>query len=140
MPGAPPHDVQVKVLSSSSFSIQWLPPPSEKHHGQIIYYKICYQELDDTVSNAAKTDRDNSVVLEKLFEVNANSQNIPYEITIANLKKWTKYRVQILAGTKVGDGPLSQPISVRTEDDGKGAKLLFCLGLSGYLSDTTFFC
>ena len=40
------------------------------------------------------------------------------EFVIDELKKWTEYRVWMLAGTIVGDGPSSYPVLVRTGEDG----------------------
>ena len=40
------------------------------------------------------------------------------EFVIDELKKWTEYRVWMLAGTIVGDGPASYPVLVRTGEDG----------------------
>lgn len=34
------------------------------------------------------------------------------------LKRWTTYRIWVLAGTSVGDGPASYPITVQTHEDG----------------------
>lgn len=34
------------------------------------------------------------------------------------LKRWTEYRIWVLAGTSVGDGPSSYPITVKTHEDG----------------------
>lgn len=34
------------------------------------------------------------------------------------LKRWTEYKIWVLAGTSVGDGPRSHPIIVRTHEDG----------------------
>jgi receptor-type tyrosine-protein phosphatase F len=36
------------------------------------------------------------------------------------LKRWTTYRIWVLAGTSVGDGPSSFPITVRTHEDVPG--------------------
>lgn len=41
------------------------------------------------------------------------------EYVIDELKKWTEYRVWMLAGTIVGDGPSSYPVLVRTGEDGR---------------------
>ncbi len=111
VPGAPPQDVQVVALSSRSAKVEWLPPPSEKHHGQIIYYRIVYRLADP--SNATDT-----TPLEKVFALDGNSQNLPYSTTISNLKQFTKYEVRVLAGTKIGNGPWSVPVTVTTEEDG----------------------
>ena len=40
------------------------------------------------------------------------------EVVLEELKKWTAYRVWLLAGTVVGVGPASEPINVRTQEDG----------------------
>ena len=34
------------------------------------------------------------------------------------LKRWTDYRIWVHAGTSVGDGPASSPITIRTHEDG----------------------
>ena len=41
------------------------------------------------------------------------------EFLLEDLKKWTAYRVWLLAGTVVGVGPASDPLTVRTQEDGK---------------------
>lgn len=111
VPGAPPQDVTVVALSSRSIKVEWLPPPSEKHHGQIIYYRIVYRLAEH--ANASDT-----TTLEKVFPLDGSSQNLPYSTTISNLKKFAKYEVQVLAGTKIGNGPWSVPVTVTTEEDG----------------------
>ena len=40
------------------------------------------------------------------------------EFKLEELKKWTQYRIWLLAGTVVGDGPPSESITVRTQEDG----------------------
>ena len=112
VPGAPPQDIQIVALNSRTVKVDWFPPPSEKHHGQVIYYRILYKPIDELNTSF------DSVTLEKVYPLNNASQNMPYSTTIDNLEKWTQYRVQLLAGTKIGDGPLSEPIIVRTDEDG----------------------
>lgn len=34
------------------------------------------------------------------------------------LKRWMKYRIWVMAGTSVGDGPASYPITIQTLEDG----------------------
>ena len=50
------------------------------------------------------------------------------EWVIDELRKWTEYRVWMLAGTIVGDGPPSYPVLVRTGEDGRFLLLLFIKG------------
>lgn len=40
------------------------------------------------------------------------------EIVLDELRRWTDYKIWVLAGTKVGDGPRSFPMVVRTLEDG----------------------
>ena len=49
------------------------------------------------------------------------------EFVIDELKKWTEYRVWMLAGTIVGDGPSSYPVLVRTGEDGMRYSQIFWL-------------
>lgn len=42
-----------------------------------------------------------------------------HEFVIDELSKFTEYRVWMLAGTIVGDGPTSYPVMVKTDEDGK---------------------
>ncbi|KAJ6224858.1 hypothetical protein RDWZM_003403 [Blomia tropicalis] len=114
VPGAPPQDIQIVALNSRTVKVDWFPPPSEKHHGQVIYYRILYKPIDELNTSF------DSVTLEKVYPLDNASQNMPYSTTIDNLEKWTQYRVQLLAGTKIGDGPLSEPIIVRTDEDVPG--------------------
>lgn len=39
-------------------------------------------------------------------------------ILLDELKRWTEYKIWVLAGTSVGDGPRSHPIILRTQEDG----------------------
>ena len=50
-----------------------------------------------------------------------NNATVPFYTNLSQfeeLKKWTEYRVWMLAGTIVGDGPSSYPVLVRTGEDG----------------------
>ena len=41
------------------------------------------------------------------------------DFVIDQLMKWTNYRIWMLAGTSVGDGPKSPPIDIKTDEDGR---------------------
>lgn len=41
------------------------------------------------------------------------------DFTLDELKRWTEYKIWILGGTIVGDGPRSIPIKCRTHEDGE---------------------
>ncbi len=68
-----------------------------------MYYKIYFVENTDPEA------------LQK--EVTISNPNTR-EYTIDQLKKWTEYKIWVLAGTSVGDGPNTDPIIIRTDEDG----------------------
>lgn len=100
VPGAPPRNVTGEAVSPTSIQVNWEPPPAERSNGNIIYYKL-------QVVEAGRSDSEASVI-----KLNGTS------FLLDELKRWTEYRVWVLAGTSVGDGPSSYPITVRTHEDG----------------------
>lgn len=40
------------------------------------------------------------------------------QLVLDELKRWTEYKIWVLAGTSVGDGPKSFPVKIRTLEDG----------------------
>ena len=103
VPGAPPQMVNAYPESSTSLRIVWEPPPENKQNGVIAYYKIFY---------VPKTRSDSEATVIEIKNANAR------EFVIDELMKWAGYRVWMLAGTSVGDGPKSAPIEIQTDEDG----------------------
>lgn len=104
VPGAPPQDVRGSAVDSRSLRITWNPPPREQQNGAITYYKLKYLKVDSGDD------------LAKAQEIRVEADEQTY--VIGGLEKWTEYRVWVIAGTEVGDGPPSLPILVRTDEDG----------------------
>ena len=104
VPGAPPQNVAAYAESSTSLRVVWEPPPENKQNGMIVYYKIFYVPK-------SRSDSDATVVEIK----NPGAR----EFVLDELLKWKDYRIWMLAGTSVGDGPKSTPIEVKTDEDGK---------------------
>jgi hypothetical protein len=102
VPEAPPQNVTAEAISPTSISVQWMPPLSDRSNGQIIYYKVMATESGMSDSEAEPYRVENVT-----------------SITLEDLKRWTEYKIWVLAGTSVGDGPTSTPITVRTREDGK---------------------
>ncbi|KAG7163473.1 Tyrosine-protein phosphatase Lar-like 2 [Homarus americanus] len=103
--GAPPSDIRAISEDSESIRVEWEPPPLDKQHGDITYYKLMFV-------NNTRPDSDASVI-----SISDPSQR---DYLITNLKKWTEYRVWMLAGTIIGDGVKSDPQLVRTDEDVPG--------------------
>ena len=108
-PGAPPDLISAFPESSTSIRIVWSPPPEQDRNGQITYYKLF----------VLRDKRPDSEV--KMFEIPAGGENgnDKTEFVVDELEKWTKYRIWMLAGTLIGDGPQSEPVEVKTDEDGK---------------------
>lgn len=100
VPGAPPQNVTGEAVGPTSIRVSWDPPPAERSNGRIVYYKLQVVENGRSDSEAA------------VITLNATS------FVLDELKRWTEYRIWVLAGTSVGDGPPSFPITVRTHEDG----------------------
>ena len=90
--------------SSSSLRVVWEPPPENKQNGVISYYKIF-------IVPKSRSDIDATVIEIK----NPGAR----DFVIDELMKWTDYRIWMLAGTSVGDGPKSRPIDIKTDEDGR---------------------
>ncbi|XP_043676296.1 tyrosine-protein phosphatase Lar isoform X1 [Vespula pensylvanica] len=99
VPGAPPRNVTGQAISPTSILVTWEPPPAERSNGRISYYRLQVVESGRSDSEA------------KVIKLNQT------RFVLDELKKWTEYRIWVLAGTSVGDGPPSYPISVRTHED-----------------------
>lgn len=100
VPGAPPRNITAEATSPTTILLKW-EPPVERSSGRIIYYKVFLVEVGRLDSEATVTtlNNDTSIVLDEL-------------------KRWTEYKMWVLAGTSVGDGPKSYPMTVRTHEDG----------------------
>ncbi|KAL5278678.1 PTPRD family protein [Megaselia abdita] len=102
VPGAPPRNITAEATSPTTIAISWSPPPVDRSNGRIIYYKVFFVEsgrLDNEAS--VSTLNNTSIILDEL-------------------KRWTEYKIWVLAGTSVGDGPRSHPILVKTHEDVPG--------------------
>ncbi|XP_047503820.1 tyrosine-protein phosphatase Lar isoform X7 [Pieris napi] len=102
VPGAPPMNVTAVAISPTAIRVSWQPPPAERANGRIAYYKLLCVE-------SGRGDSEAMVV-----KLNQST------FVLDELRRWTEYRIWILAGTSVGDGPASYPVTVRTHEDVPG--------------------
>jgi receptor-type tyrosine-protein phosphatase F len=100
VPGAPPKDIFCNPTSPTTIKCSWSPPPQDRSNGRIVYYKIFFVEegRSDTEADSVKLNTT--------------------EFVMDELKRWTEYKIWVLAGTSVGDGPKSYPLTVQTHEDG----------------------
>ncbi|KAG1702048.1 Tyrosine-protein phosphatase Lar [Nymphon striatum] len=108
---SPPIQVETKEYATSKsllshlihLSLRGKPPIEEKRHGVITYYKLRYSRVSKGK-------------LGQKHEFTASADKRSY--IIDNLQSWTEYKVWMLAGTAIGDGPPSVPILVKTFEHG----------------------
>ncbi|XP_016159942.1 PREDICTED: receptor-type tyrosine-protein phosphatase S isoform X3 [Ficedula albicollis] len=106
-PASAPRNVQGRMLSSSTMIIQWEEPVEP--NGQIRGYRVYYtMEPEQPVSNWQKHNVDDSLLT-----------------TVGSLLEDETYTVRVLAFTSVGDGPLSDPIQVKTQQGVPGQPMNF---------------
>ena len=97
-PSGPPTNVKVKPISSNSLDIFWDPPLSAEQNGVITNYTVIVNDLDNDVT---------------LVYVVSNTS-----LTVSLLDSHTDYEVYVFATTSGGNGPPSNPHTVRTHEDG----------------------
>uniref|UniRef100_A0A672RBK4 Receptor-type tyrosine-protein phosphatase F n=1 Tax=Sinocyclocheilus grahami TaxID=75366 RepID=A0A672RBK4_SINGR len=105
-PSAPPQDVHLLSLSSTSIKVSWVAPPAASRHGAIVRYTVSYQAV-----NGEDTER------HEVPDIGADASSCVLEA----LEKWTEYQVWVRAHTDVGPGPESTAVRVRTNEDVPGA-------------------
>ena len=87
--------------SSTSILVKWDEVPADQQNGIITGYTITYH---------SQTENQNGDV-----QVNGSVR----ETDLKNLKEYVNYNITVLASTVKGDGPATDPIVVRTDQDSK---------------------
>lgn len=105
-PSAPPQEVHLVSLSSTSLKVSWVAPPAASRHGAIVRYTVSYQAL-----SGEDTER------QEVADIGADASSFVLE----GLEKWTEYQVWVRAHTDVGPGPESAPVKMRTKEDGRSS-------------------
>ncbi|XP_053514314.1 receptor-type tyrosine-protein phosphatase S isoform X6 [Artibeus jamaicensis] len=106
-PASAPRNVQARMLSATTMIIQWEEPvePNGLIRGYRVYYTM---EPEHPVGNWQKHNVDDSLLT-----------------TVGSLLEDETYTVRVLAFTSVGDGPLSDPIQVKTQPGVPGQPMNF---------------
>lgn len=89
--------------SSTSINVTWDPVPDDHTNGIIIGYRVFYKKADEPMDDFSN--------------LTVNSSGFAVEIN--NVEFFTKYVLQVLAFTMVGDGNISEPLFCMTDEDGK---------------------
>ena len=100
-PSAPPQNVVTTVVNSTAILIFWNPPPFLDQNGDITGYQLMITNQNRTNSSA----------------IVYNITNIT-SYTAIMLEEFEVYNIELAAGTFVGLGPFSDPVSNQTFEDG----------------------
>ena len=104
-PEAPPRNVTITVLSSTSVQLSWEPPIPTAHNGILRTYRILIVNNNNNNNN-----NDNSAIL---VDSSVTTHNI------SNLTPFTNYSFQVRAENNAGVGPYSEAVNVTTLQDGE---------------------
>ncbi|XP_031981547.1 protein sidekick-1 isoform X2 [Corvus moneduloides] len=107
VPTAPPQNVQVEAVNSTTIQFLWNPPPQQFINGINQGYKLLAWPVDAPESVTVVT------IAPDFHGVHSGC--------ITNLKKFTTYYTSVLCFTTPGDGPRSPPQLLRTLEDKPGA-------------------
>ena len=100
-PDGAPQNVSGQNSSSTSILVMWDEVPAVQQNGIITGYTITY---------TSQTENDNG-------NVSAGPNDRQKELT--GLKEFVNYTITVFASTVKGDGPTSDAIVVRTDQDSK---------------------
>ena len=100
-PNAPPSNVWGQNSSSTSIFVQWGNVPAADQNGVIISYTVIYKALPD---GSPQT---------KLVSAPTT------HVTLTDLNEYTNYSITVFASTIMGNGNLSEPIVIITDEDSK---------------------
>ncbi|XP_069726618.1 protein sidekick-1 isoform X1 [Phaenicophaeus curvirostris] len=107
VPTAPPQNVQVEAVNSTTIQFLWTPPPQQFINGINQGYKLLAWPVDAPETVTVVT------IAPDFHGVHSGC--------ITNLKKYTAYYASVLCFTTPGDGPQSPPQLLRTLEDKPGA-------------------
>ena len=100
-PSAPPANVQGHNTSSTSIWVDWDIVPVVDQNGIILTYTVKYMALPDERPRS-------TVVIAPTTQAN-----------LIGLAKYRNYSITVFASTAKGDGNVSEPIIVITDEDSK---------------------
>ncbi|KAM4584441.1 protein sidekick-1-like isoform 2-T2 [Odontesthes bonariensis] len=104
VPSGCPANATAEAVSSSRIMLTWAALPRAQRNGVLLGYKVLYSEKDSEGPPGV--------------QVTEGEGNL--SLLLGALKKYTMYELQVLAYTRMGDGPPSNPVLLRTKQDVPG--------------------
>lgn len=105
-PAGSPLNLNSRPLTSTELLITWMPPLPELRHGEIQGYNIGYKPSTYSSSDYNFTS------------VTGDGEGGTGELLLVGLRKFTRYTIVAQAFNQIGPGPLSEPSTAQTLEDG----------------------
>lgn len=112
-PAGPPLNLNARPLSSTEILVTWMPPLPELRHGEIQGYNIGYKSSTSSSTSYNFTS------------VSGDGESGTGELLLGSLMKYTRYTLVAQAFNQIGPGPLSEPATAQTLEDGNRSTLFF---------------
>ena len=113
-PTEAPRNITVTVESSHSIMLSWEGPSSEEEYGLLERYHVVVIETQIHYTDNGTEITGFQTYLNRTYNISEGRAQL-----IDNLHPDYNYTVRIAAATRVGIGPFSDPVTVRTNMDGK---------------------
>ena len=114
VPTEAPRNVSVAVESSSSITLTWERPSQEQENGLLLRYHVIIIETQIHYTDDGSEITGLQTYLNRTFNVSEGRSQL-----IDMLHPDYNYTFRIAAATRPGIGPFSDPITNRTDMDGK---------------------
>lgn len=105
-PAGQPLNLSARPISSTEILLNWMPPLHELRHGEIQGYNIGYK---------SSTQASNSY---NFTSVSGDGEDGTGELMLSGLAKYMRYTIVAQSFNQVGPGPLSEPVTAQTMEDG----------------------
>ena len=116
-----PNSFKANSVNSTCIKMSWSEPPAQFVNGIIQGYKLIFYENNQTDVKQTHAIYTNQSIFSSNLQNSGNSQgDNQYHYQMCNLAKFTLYTFSILCFTSSGDGPLTQPIQLKTLEDVPG--------------------
>uniref|UniRef100_A0AAQ4R332 Sidekick cell adhesion molecule 1a n=1 Tax=Gasterosteus aculeatus aculeatus TaxID=481459 RepID=A0AAQ4R332_GASAC len=104
VPSGSPVNVTAEAVSSTRILLKWSALPQAQRNGVVLGYKVTYSEKDSGGPPTVQVAEGEGGVT----------------LLLDALQKYSMYVLQVLAYTRMGDGPQSNPVLLRTKEDVPG--------------------
>lgn len=125
VPSAPPDNVQAGMLNLTAGWVRWSPPPPQHHNGHLLGYKIQVRLIFQKIIKLKRVRGEVGVsrIFNEAFPFQVKAGNMSkilaqmtlnattMSVMLNNLTTGATYNIRVVAYTRIGAGPFSQPVS-----------------------------